>query len=434
MYILIPANLRHTTGKIRILKIIFIIALTFVCVFLRAQQIDTSAGRYYAYKFASVDTFSNVVYGAAADYQGNMLNLKMDVYQPAGDPVAMRPLIIFAHGGSFVSGSKTDADVRELCIRFARTGYVTASIDYRLGVSGIDSINAAKAVIRAMQDMKAAVRYFRQDATTANTYRIHPGYIFIGGSSAGAITALSYAYMNNPSEIPYNIDVSSMGGMEGQSGNTGFSTQVNAVVNLCGALGDSMMVAANDVPFVSVHGYYDQTVPYYRGYVKVANIPLLRVDGSGVLHTRAGHLAVNNALRSFYTGHVPYKGTSPTQIAYMDTTFDFVKTFLRPYLRGNTTGLNQLWENTTPEARVFPNPSSSGFVQVNLPSEIKGSYQLQLFDVSGRLVYQHCTSVASVRLEQGSLPDGLYLLHINGNHGYRHADKVLFNQIVLNTD
>ena len=49
-------------------------------------------------------------------------------------------------------------------------GYVTASIEYRLGMFPIDSVNAIKAVLRATQDMKAAVRWFRQDAAGANAH------------------------------------------------------------------------------------------------------------------------------------------------------------------------------------------------------------------------------------------------------------------------
>ena len=33
-------------------------------------------------------------------------NLQMDIYQPVGDLEPKRPLIIFAHGGTFIFGSK----------------------------------------------------------------------------------------------------------------------------------------------------------------------------------------------------------------------------------------------------------------------------------------------------------------------------------------
>jgi hypothetical protein len=43
--------------------------------------------------------------------------LQMDIYQPAGDVLSARPLIILAHEGTFVSGDKgSDATVDSLCV------------------------------------------------------------------------------------------------------------------------------------------------------------------------------------------------------------------------------------------------------------------------------------------------------------------------------
>ena len=56
----------------------------------------------------------------------------MDVYTPDGDSYTERPLIIFAHGGSFWSGNKTNPMMVALCESFMKRGYVAASIQYRL--------------------------------------------------------------------------------------------------------------------------------------------------------------------------------------------------------------------------------------------------------------------------------------------------------------
>ena len=51
----------------------------------------------------------------------------VDIYQPTGDTMAARPLIILAHGGSFVGGTRNDdVTVDSLCVHFAKRGYVTA--------------------------------------------------------------------------------------------------------------------------------------------------------------------------------------------------------------------------------------------------------------------------------------------------------------------
>jgi acetyl esterase/lipase len=148
-----------------------------------------------------VDVTSDVAYGAAPTYTGAAQTLRMDIYQPAGDTVKRRPLIVFAHQGGFFLGSKTDAYMVAVCTRLARLGYVTASMEYRLGFAATglaqpaDTTGLAQAAIRGMQDMKAAVRFFRQDAATAKTYRVHASYIAVGGSSAGAFMALETGYL-----------------------------------------------------------------------------------------------------------------------------------------------------------------------------------------------------------------------------------------------
>ena len=81
-------------------------------------------GRYVEEIFDNVDV-TTVTYS-------DVHNLSMDIYQPVGDDVTNRPVIIFAHGGTFIFGSKNNSTVVELCERFAKRGYVTASINYRL--------------------------------------------------------------------------------------------------------------------------------------------------------------------------------------------------------------------------------------------------------------------------------------------------------------
>ena len=187
--------------------------------------IDTTGGRYYRPVFANVTVASGVAYGAAVNSAGINQTLLMDVYQPTSDALARRPVIVFAHQGGFIAGSKTDAYMVSVCTQFARLGYVTASIDYRLldfGTiigGGFDTVNIAKSAIRGMQDLRAAVRFFRKDAATTNTYRVNPGYVIVGGSSAGAFAALEVGYLDKVAEVPGYVGIAALGGVEGVSGN-----------------------------------------------------------------------------------------------------------------------------------------------------------------------------------------------------------------------
>ena len=135
---------------------------TFLCLFFALNAIGQSnpctSGRFSSDVFQNVTTTSNITYGANNSYTGANTTLKMDFYEQAGDIMSARPLIIWIHGGSFIGGSKTDGDMVTFSQRFAKKGYVCASIDYRLGFFPFDSANAVKAVVRAVQDSRAALK------------------------------------------------------------------------------------------------------------------------------------------------------------------------------------------------------------------------------------------------------------------------------------
>ncbi len=130
-----------------------------------------------------------------------------------------------------------------------------------------DTVGLIQASLRGMQDMKAAVRFFRMDAATAKTYRVHPGYIVAGGSSAGAFLALETGYVDKASEVPAYVGLAALGGVEGQSGNPGYSSAVLAVLNLSGATESASFIEAGNAALCSVHGTRDLTVPYFQGKI-----------------------------------------------------------------------------------------------------------------------------------------------------------------------
>ena len=314
--------------------------------------IDTTGGRYFQPVFPTVTVTSGVVFGAAVDYAGVNQTLRMDIYQPTGDVSPERPVIIFAHQGGFITGSRTDAYMVKVCTQFAKLGYVTASIDYRLGfqLTGLrapaDTPQVAKAAIRGMQDLRAAVRFFRADAAGANLYRASASRIAVGGSSAGAFAALEVGYLDKASEVPAYVDLAGLGGIEGTSGNPGFNSFPLAVLNLSGATEQPSVIEAGNVPLYSAHGTADATVPYLQGKVG-SFLPPKYVYGSGRLNPYATSIGVPNQLRRFSgAGHVPFESTSAAGLAYADTVYRDVRAFLRPLLAPFATAYPSLVINT----------------------------------------------------------------------------------------
>jgi para-nitrobenzyl esterase len=388
-------------------------------------------GRYETKSFA-YDSAINVVYGSAKLYTGITTSLKMDVLQPKNDSLAARPLVIWVHGGSFIGGDKSNdvAITRDLTQR----GYVTANINYRLGVFPLDSINAFKAATRAMQDLKAAIRFFYKDASTTNTYKIDTNNIYIGGSSAGAITAMHAAYLSKACVIEPFIGgaavLTGLGGLDGVSGNPGYSTKVKGVINLCGALVRYGLIDSTSVPLCSMHGTVDGTVKYGRGYVTPAGVKLLLLDGSRMIKQQS---EIVNHKHDFYTwygaDHVPYQGGG----AYLDSTMTFISGFLLNQVKGTSVNLipapntyfgsqalypttttcltatvNAIEGITASELNIYPNPAVTSLV-VSSETSIN---EVVVLDITGAIVKSIKVNANKVTINRDNLASGTYILKV----------------------
>ena len=417
--------------------------LAFTGLFASLSYGQCAGGRYASDVFTTVDLTSDVVYGSNISNTGATVSLDMDIYEPNGDTETARPLIIWAHGGSFIGGSKTDGDVVTLADKFVKKGYVFASINYRLGISfPFTQTNATKAVVRSVHDMKASIRFFYKDRATTDTYKIDTTKIYIGGTSAGALTSLHLAYLDQECEILEFLsasDLTTLGGIEGTSGNSGYSTEIQGAISLAGALASYGWIEAGDVPFCSTHGTEDGTVSYGTGTVSVVGIPIMDLDGSRVLKAQADAVGVQN---NFYThngaGHVPHAGSA----AYMDTTVNFIRDFLidqmgctdTPLQAANAPfgtadlypltycGLSITENDASLINSIYPNPSSNN---MTISFNEAGEKTIVLMDIAGRVIRNENTSSASYILERNGLKAGTYIVKVNIN-GSTSTTKVVF--------
>ncbi len=211
----------------------------------------------------------NVGYAVNNDTAGQPQQLLLDIYLPdKRTSVQKFPLLMFIHGGSYLSGNKES--VSASCKILADSGFIVASIMYRLGWRNNENCNETavslkEAAYRGMQDANAALRFL---SAQAQVYDIDTNWIFIAGESAGAAIALNSSYttdqyvkMREPGLFE------KLGGLH-NAGNFYPSTYtVKGICNKWGAISDSTLITAvNAIPVISFHGMYDATVPVDKGY------------------------------------------------------------------------------------------------------------------------------------------------------------------------
>ena len=244
--------------------------LLFLCVgvvsFLSSAQ-TYDQDRYLSSIFPSILVSNNIEYGQAPvwtiPYNDQALMLNISV--PNGDDNPNRPLIIFAHAGGFINGSKDVDDMVALCDSFARKGFVTATIDYRKGFNPLSGGSSERAVYRGIQDGKTAIRYFK---TNASLYDIDTNFVFFGGMSAGGFIATHVAAMDKESERPSStyssFGVNDLGCLDCGS-HTGVSSSVRGVLDYWGAVQDTSIIEGDVPPMLLMHGENDPTVPFVYG-------------------------------------------------------------------------------------------------------------------------------------------------------------------------
>ena len=304
-------------------------------------------GRYQTEIFSSVTT-TTVNYSDV--YTDNFH--EMDIYTPDGDTETNRPVILYAHGGSFFGGDKSSIDCVDFCTAFAKKGYVVASVNYRL-VSLLNIVNFLsntdvqyEEVLKATLDIKAAVRFFRKDFANGDAYGVDPNTIFVGGYSAGAVAAIHLAYLDNVSDFPttpFDIQAvaNSLGGIEGDAGNLGYPSTVSGIISFAGGINDLSWIDANDEPIVSCQGDQDSTVNYNCG-PGLGNPSVLTLCGAGKIHPIADSLGIiNDALIFAGTGHLWAESGNfdPQFIQALDFTTDFLFPLLPCY---NTTAITEI--------------------------------------------------------------------------------------------
>jgi acetyl esterase/lipase len=296
------------------------------------------------------------------------VDLKMDVYLPRAGTTGSgpAPAVLYAHGGGWYSGDKSE--VALLAPGLLSSGYVVASVNYRLAPQNVWPAQ--------IEDVKCAIRYLKAKATL---YNLDPARIGLWGASAGG-HLVALAGLAEPDA-----------GLEGKGGYPEQSSSVQAVVDMFGPtnftvkpdpdssplieglLGEKISqagellkqaspityVTKDAPPFLILHGDKDLVVPFSQSQELYDRLKAAGVPATLVTVKNAGHALVPSG------GPI-----SPTLAELGKTIVDF---------------FNQYVRDAKPAARLFPETGKAvqgRFLQYWLAN---GGLPQQGFPISGEM-------------------------------------------------
>lgn len=391
---------------------------------LSALMLNAQEGRFVERVFSDIRVTTEIPYSEAAlVYEDEPETLYFDLYEPEGDTMARRPLVITIFGGAFVAGNRSWCDMVAFADSLSHYGYVVASIDYRLiGIIHINETNFIRGAYAGAQDVSAAIRFFKGNA---DTYRIDTSQIFLLGNSAGTIAAMHALWMDDderPAETFF--DEGGLFGIGGHSDLGGvhssgypeylsYSPSVAGIIAQWGGVLDTTVIDPDDnTPICLLHGTADETVPFLSGtpygnsFFGISGLVLPNLFGSYFIDRRLSHFGIDHELRVFEgKEHCFYiEGTSTLLPEELNTCFRIAIDFMA---QRNHYIINNIQDLETATIGVFPNPASQE-ITFTLPNS-SDNFQYQLFDATGRVVL---AGENQNRLDIAHLQPGIYLLQV----------------------
>lgn len=246
--------------------------------------------------------------------------LSLDVYQTPNTDNTLRPVLLWVHGGGFSGGKRDNGMEVKLMEAFAKQGYVSVSITYRLLRKGqatgfscdcprSDKINVFR---ESALDTWDALHFMHANS---ESFQIDPKRIIVGGSSAGAEAILNAVYLRDwLFEGPSKYD----------------EIAPAAVFSLAGAVVDARYIGAhNAVPGVFFHGTKDNLVPYATAphhYCAAEKPGYIWLDGSATI---AEKLKANNSAYLLYTYVDARHEISGVQFDQLPAVFDFFESVFK---------------------------------------------------------------------------------------------------------
>ena len=263
-------------------------------------------------------------------------------------------------------------------------------------------------------------QFFKKDAATANKYGIDTMNIIVGGVSAGAITAMNVGYVSDTTTniAPWlKTIVKAQGGIEGNSGNPGYTSNVKGVVSMSGGLYQKEWITKSSIPFVAYHGTADVTLPYGYG----VNTYKFYTEGDKTCSDYAKTLGVPAVLLTVPGGgHTDIYDINGKFASYLSQWNVVATTFLKQLVCGEKINVQTPTEDIANAVKigVYPNPSQD-FINLEIQNigNTTSNYSAEIFDVSGSILKKYSFNNASIQINRSDFGRGLFFVKVTDNTG-----------------
>ena len=374
-----------------------------------------SGQRYAEPIFDEVNITTGIPFSSAIkEGETSPTTLYLDFYEPQGDTISARPLVITVFGGAFVAGSRDYADMVEYCTRLAKHGYATASIDYRLlSIWNLNSTSLIREAYMAAQDVSSAIRFFKAHS---DDYRIDTKQVFLLGDSAGSIAILGELFMDESERPAETFESPDLGSMHssGYDEYAGFSPAVAGAIPHWGGVTELDFISTEEyVPLCMIHGTDDTTVPYDSGYCFNGSLPNVMPYMYGS-HTIANYLdEIGITDYEFHPfegeGHAFYlNAIGQLNEEKFNVCFAITRDFLFHHLNLSTS----VPESDEMLVEVYPNPVTDLLTICVDETMASKPLNVNVVDVLGRKMFAGSVSSPEFRLDVSRWPSGVYFVRI----------------------
>ena len=366
--------------------------------------------------FEEVNVESDIPFSSAIkEGETSPTTLYLDFYEPEGDTLSARPLVITVFGGAFVAGGRDYVDMVEYCTRLAQHGYAAASIDYRLlSIWNLDATSLVRDAYMAAQDVSSAIRFFK---CHCEEYRIDPEQVFLLGNSAGSIAILCEMFMDESERPAETFESPDLGSMHssGYEEYAGVSPAVAGAVPHWGGVLDLDVISKEEyVPLCMIHGTEDTNVPYDSGYCYNGMLPgvMPYMYGSHPIAGRLDEIGITD-----YEFH-PFEGEGhafyfvPLLYTLIEEKFDACFSITRDFLFNHLIIPTSIPEMVETMIQVYPNPAIDLLtISVGDASQCK-PLSVTVIDVMGREVLAETVSATEMSLDVSRLLPGVYFIQM----------------------